>query len=32
MRAVQQKHCGSSPMIMTMSLSPQVTLLHVQGI
>ena len=30
MRAVQQRHCGSSPMIMTMLSSPQVTLLHVQ--
>ena len=29
MRAVQQRHCGSSPLIMTMLSSPQVTLLHV---
>ena len=30
MRAVQQRHCGSSPSIMTMLSSPQVTLLRVQ--
>ena len=30
MRTVQQRHCGSSPLIMTMLSSPQVTLLHVQ--
>ena len=30
MRAVQQRHCGSSPLLMTMLPSPQVTLLHVQ--
>ena len=30
MRAVQQRHCGSSPMVMAMLSSPQVTLLHVQ--
>eukprot|EP01046_Picozoa_sp_COSAG06_P105714 COSAG06_NODE_51969_length_308_cov_2.808612_1_plen_76_part_10 len=30
MHAVQQRHCGSSPMIMTMLLSSKVTLLHVQ--
>ena len=30
MRAVQQRHCGSSPSIMTMLPSPQVTVLHVQ--
>ena len=30
MRAVQQRHCGLSPSIMTMLPSPQVTLLHVQ--
>jgi hypothetical protein len=29
-RAVQQRHCGLSPMVMTMLSSPQVTLLHVQ--
>jgi hypothetical protein len=31
-RAVQQRHCGSSPLIMTMLPSPQVTLLHVQWV
>ena len=30
MRAVQQRHCGLSPMIMTMLPSPQVTVLRVQ--
>ena len=30
MRAVEQRHCGSSLSIMTMLPSPQVTLLHVQ--
>jgi hypothetical protein len=29
-RAVQQRHCGLSPMVMTLLSSPQVTLLHVQ--
>ena len=30
MRAVQQRHCGLSPLIMTMLPSPQVTVLHVR--
>ena len=30
MRAVQQRHCGSSPLIMTMLPSPQVTVLRVR--
>eukprot|EP01046_Picozoa_sp_COSAG06_P120878 COSAG06_NODE_68315_length_232_cov_0.556391_1_plen_63_part_10 len=30
MRAVQQRHCGRTPMIMTMLPSPQVTVLRVQ--
>ena len=30
MRAVLQRHCGSSPMIVPIMPSPQVTLLHVQ--
>ena len=30
MRAVQQRHCGSSPSIMTMLPSPHMTVLHVQ--